>query len=175
MIGQFTLSGSLNLLLVAGPALGLAGAGFYLALRGLRIGPAWFRLLSISVGPAVVVGAMIVHTTGVDFVLLEPLWLAIALFVLLPAVYVAMLSLVAERLLVRWPEPPRPVLVLGLLAWVPLLPGLLLLSAGWLLLQTAAGARIRATPSAAWVARGLLALVFLVAVADLVVDYRALS
>jgi hypothetical protein len=118
---------------------------------------------------------MIVHATGIDFVLLEPLWLAIALFVMLPAVYVAMLSLIAERLLVRWPEPPVPVMVLGLLAWVPLLPGLLLLAAGWLLLQTGAGARVRAAPSAAWAARGLLTLVFLVAAADLVADYRALS
>lgn len=174
VMGQFTVSGSLNLLLVAGPVFGVIGAGFYVALRGLRIGPAWFRLLSISVGPAVVVGAVVVHTTGVDFVLLDPVWLAMSLFVLLPATYAALLSVVAERLLRRWPEPPLPVLVLGLLAWAPLLPGLLLLVAGWALLQTTVGARVRAAPSAAWLARSLLAVLFVVAVADLVGDYRTL-
>lgn len=175
VMGQFTLSGSLNLLLIAGPFFGVLGAGFYVALRGLRVGSGWFQLLSISLGPAVVIGAMIVHTDGVDFRLLEPVWLAIGLFVLLPAVYVALLSVVAERLTERWPEPPLGVVVLGLLVWVPLLPGLLLLAAGWALLRTPAGARVAATPSAGWAARGVLALVFLAAVADLVSDYRTLT
>ena len=175
VMGQFTLSGSLNLLLIAGPLFGVLGAGFYIALRGLRIGPGWFQLLSISLGPAVVVGAIIVHTTGVDFRLLEPLWLTIGLFVLLPAAYVVMLSVVAERLLAHRIEPPQPVLVLGLLIWAPLFPGLVLLAAGWAALRTTTGARIRARPLAAWMARGLLTLVFLAAVADLVRDYRTLS
>ena len=45
------------------------------------IGPRWFQVLSISLGPAVVVGALLVHPEGVDFTLLRPRWLAIALFV----------------------------------------------------------------------------------------------
>lgn len=175
VMGQFTLSGSLNLALVVGPGLGVLGAGFYVAFRGLRIGPGWFQLLSISLGPAAVVGALIVHTTGVDFRLLEPLSLAIGLFVLLPAVYVVMLSVVAEPMLTRSPAPPRSVLVLGLLAWAPLFPVLLLLAAGWAALWSMTRAGIRATPRAAWVARGLLTLVFLMAVVDLVRDYRTLS
>lgn len=175
VMGQFTLSGSLNLLLVAGPFFGVLGAGFYVALRGLRIGPGWFQLLSISLGPAIVVGAVIVHTTGVDFVLLEPLWLTVALFVLLPAVYVVMLSVIAERLLERWPEPRRPIVAVGLLAWVPLLPVLALLIAGWALLRTSVGATLAAQPVAAWLARGLLSLVFVVAVLDLVGDVRTLA
>lgn len=175
VMGQVTLTGSLNLLLLAGPLLGVLGAGFYLALRGLRVGPPWFQLLSISLGPAVVVGAMIVHATGVDFRLLKPLWLAVGLFVVLPATYVVLVSVIAERLLLRWPEPSRSVLVLGLLAWVPLVPGLALLAAGWAALRTVPGARIRATPAAAWAARGVLTVVFLAAASDLVGDYRALS
>ena len=55
MIGRFTLLGSLNLLLVGG-LLGALGALVYAALRGLLVGPAWFRALSIGLGPAVVVG-----------------------------------------------------------------------------------------------------------------------
>jgi len=95
--------------------------------------------------------------------------------VLLPAAYAAMLSVVAERVLARWPEPPRPLVVLGLLAWAPLFPGLVLLAAGWAVLRTTAGARMREAPLTAWVARGLLTLMFLAAVADLAGDYRALA
>lgn len=175
VMGQFTLSGSFNLLLIAGPLLGVAGAGFYLALRGLRIGPAWFRLLSLSLGAGVVVGALIVHTTGVDFRLLEPLWLAVGLFVLLPAAYVVMLSVFAERALVRWPEPPWPVLVLGVLAWVPLLLGLVVLAGGWAAARSRRILRAATAPLTGWVARGLLTVVFCAAVVDLVRDYRALS
>jgi len=67
------------------------------------------------------------------------------------------------------------VLVLGLLAWAPLFPGLALLVAGWAALRTPPGGAIRATPTAAWVARGLLTVVFLLAVADLTRDYVALT
>ncbi len=48
-IGQFTLGGTLNLLLV-GTVLGALGGGIYLAVRDLRIGPAWFRWVSLAVG-----------------------------------------------------------------------------------------------------------------------------
>ena len=48
VIGQITLSGSLNLALIVGPLFGILGAGFYLACGGLAIGPRWFRLLSLS-------------------------------------------------------------------------------------------------------------------------------
>ncbi|HEX5862302.1 MAG TPA: hypothetical protein VFY58_10690, partial [Nocardioides sp.] len=74
-IGQFTLSGSLQLA-ASGLQFGLLGVFFYLALRGLMVGPDWFRLLSISVGPAVVIGAIVVHIEGVDFRVLDPAWLA---------------------------------------------------------------------------------------------------
>lgn len=84
-IGQFTLSDTLGLLLV-GAGFGLAGAGVYSFVRGLMIGPHWFQVLSVAGGPAVVVGAVLVHTNGVDFRLLGPAWLAIGLFVAIPGV-----------------------------------------------------------------------------------------
>lgn len=65
IIGQLTTE-SLNLL-VDGTLLGVLGGGIYFVLRGLMIGPRWFQVLSISVGPAVVMGSQIVHTNGVDF------------------------------------------------------------------------------------------------------------
>lgn len=95
-IGQFTMSETGGLLLT-GWLLGMIGAAFYAVLRGLMIGPRWFQVLSISVGPAVVVGAIIVHVDGVDFALLEPLWLAVGLFIAIPLVYSALLTLLAEH------------------------------------------------------------------------------
>src|SRR5262245_33918355 len=65
-MGQFTVSDTLNLLLV-GTLLGVVGSGIYALLRGLRIGPRWFQILAIGGGPAVVVGALIVHTDGSIF------------------------------------------------------------------------------------------------------------
>jgi hypothetical protein len=50
----------------------MLGAAFYAVAPRLMIGPRWFRVLSISIGPAVVVGEMLVHTDGVDFVVLDP-------------------------------------------------------------------------------------------------------
>lgn len=174
-MGQFTLSGSLNLALFAGPILGVMGAGVYMVLRGLAIGPEWFRMLSLSLGPGVVIGSMIVHPDGVDFTLLDPLWLAVLLFVLIPAVYVVLLRLLAERALAGEPWS-RPLAYLGLVAWIPLLPGLLVLAAGWstlyVLRQSDAGARFLAHPAPAWIVRGALAVVFVVAVLDTVEDVR---
>lgn len=102
-IGRFTLQGTLNLLLV-GTLLGVVGAVIYALLRHLMIGPRWFQLVSIGLGPAIVVGDMLVHTDGVDFLVLDPLWLAVALFVLIPGLYAVTLSLLAER----WLGPPPP-------------------------------------------------------------------
>ena len=114
-IGTFTLDGSLNLLVVGGTFFGVLSAVSYLLLRSLMVGPGWFRLLSVSVGAGTVVGAMLVHTEGVDFTALQPVWLTVGLFVLLPIVHVAVLSFTAERLLAhqqvgRWAPP-------SLVAW----------------------------------------------------------
>lgn len=180
-IGEFTLSGSLNLMFLVGTLFGVAGAGFYFALRELVVGPGWFRLLSISLGPGVVIGALLVSSSGVDFVLLEPVWLTIGIFVAIPATYVAILSLVAERLLARDQRRSTPLIILGLAAWLvtfPLLPLLAALLGGmvglWWLRQRAPGRRLLAGPLP-WLARGVLAVVFVLAVLDLVADARALA
>ena len=49
------------------------------------IGPLWFRRLTVALACAAVVGSMLVHDDGIDFHLLTPQWLAIGLFVALPA------------------------------------------------------------------------------------------
>jgi hypothetical protein len=168
-IGQFTLFGSLQLA-ASGLQFGIIGAFFYLALRRLMVGPAWFRLLSISLGPAVVIGAIVVHTDGVDFQVLQPTWLAALLFVLVAAVYCALLHVLSERWLRSDRDLARPLLVLGLLPWLPLLPLTLLLLTGYLAVRTLG----RHEP-AAWLIRAALAALFVFAVGDLVKDLYELG
>lgn len=93
-----TISGTLALL-VTTTLLGVFGSGIYLVLRHLMIGPRWFQVVSISGGPAIVVGSILVHTDGIDFTLLQPVQLAITLFVVIPLVYAVLLTLLAEQLL----------------------------------------------------------------------------
>lgn len=47
IMGRFTFSGTLSLLFV-GTVIGILGGGIYFVLRGLMIGPRWFKILSIS-------------------------------------------------------------------------------------------------------------------------------
>jgi len=182
VMGQFTLSGSLNLLLLVGTPLGVLGAGLYAALRGLRVGPAWFRLLSVSVGAGVVVGSQLVHTDGVDFRLLDPLWLAVGLFVLLPTIYVALLSATSERLLARDRPMPTWLVAAGMAAWIgmfPLLPLLVVLGAGFLALRASrrspTGRRLVESPVGPWLLRVALAVLFVAAVADIARDVSVLA
>lgn len=180
-MGQFTASGTANLLVVT-TFIGVLGGGIYLALRDLMIGPRWFRLCSISIGPAVVVGALVVHPDGVDFTRLSPLWLAVSLFVVIPAVYAALLTVVTDRWLARPAHPSgrrRALLIASLLLWVPLAPFLALGALGWLvaeiLRRNAGGNILRSSPLLAWAARLGLALIFLAALADLSRDVATLT
>jgi hypothetical protein len=179
-IGQLTIGGTAQLLVVAG-LLGLAGAFVYALLRGLMIGPRWFRVLSISVGSGVVVGALIVHTDGVDFTLLQPVSLTVGLFVAIPVVYAALLTLLAENWIAEggWPSRGRLRGVLAtLLLWLPLLPLLLVLAGVWLVaewLRRQLEPPGPSRPVLSWLARGVLAVVFVLALENLVSDIRFLS
>ena len=53
----------------------------------------------IAIATAAAGGAAIVHTDGVDFRILEPLWLTVGLFVLLPGLWAATVVVVTDRLL----------------------------------------------------------------------------
>ncbi len=176
IMGQFSLSDTLNLLLV-GTLLGVVGAVIYAVLRGVMIGPRWFQVLSVALGPAVVVGAMLVHTDGVDFQLLEPTWLGIALFVAIPGVYAALLTLLAEGLLSAdgwWARVPLLPALAPLLLLSPVAPLLVPLAVAWLLREglgrTKAGATVVSHPALRWAVRLGLAVIFLVAAVDLVRD-----
>ncbi len=91
VIGRFTLSGTYNLMLI-GSAAGMIGVGVYWLVSPWLIGPVWFRRLTTGLAAAAVVGSMLVHAQGVDFTLLKPTWLAIALFVALPGVFGALIG-----------------------------------------------------------------------------------
>jgi hypothetical protein len=179
-IGRFTLDGSLQLL-GAGLQMGLIGAAVYAGVRWLRFGPRWFQVLSLSAGAAVVVGSQLVHTDGIDFTLLQPAGLGIATFVLIPAVYTALLTLLAEH----WLRPESwfsrahlGLVVSTLLLWaaLPLLPLVVL---GWLAHQVLVRMRVTrqgvAHPAFAWLLRAGLTVVFALALAELVRDTTALS
>ncbi len=96
IIGRFTLSGTYNLLHL-GAVVGVIGAGAYWLVAPWLIGPNWFRRLTVAAGSGAVVGSMLVHADGIDFTLLEPTWLAIGLFVALPAVFGAVLAVTVDR------------------------------------------------------------------------------
>lgn len=179
-MGQFTIGGTAQLLGAAWQ-FGLLGAFAYALLRGLMIGPRWFRVMSVSVGSGVVVGALTVHTDGVDFTLLQPVPLTVGLFVAIPVVYAALLPLVAEHWIAEdgWPAQARLRAVLAtLLLWLPLLPLLPVLAGMWLVsewLRRKPEPPGLSRPVLSWLARAVLAVVLVLAVEDLGSDIRVLS
>lgn len=86
IIGRFTLSGSYALLQI-GAFVGVVGAALYLLIRRWLLGPTWFRYVTIGLGSGAVGGSFLLHSDGVDFRVLEPRWLAMTLFVAVPALF----------------------------------------------------------------------------------------
>jgi hypothetical protein len=84
-IGQVTVGGTYNLV-VLGAAAGVIGAAAYLAVRPWLVGPLWLRRATVGATAGALVGSMLIHADGVDFTLLEPLWLAVSLFIALPTI-----------------------------------------------------------------------------------------
>ena len=95
-IGRFTLGGTYNLL-VLGAAVGVIGAAAYRAVAPWLLGPAWFRRATVAAASGAVVGSILVHADGIDFHFLKPLWLAITLFVALPALFGAAIAVAVDR------------------------------------------------------------------------------
>lgn len=85
-IGEFTLGGTHNLLML-GATVGMVGAAAYILVSPWLLGPTWFRRFTVAAVAGALVGSMVIHADGTDFVVLEPLWLAVALFIALPALF----------------------------------------------------------------------------------------
>lgn len=104
-VGQFTLGGSLGLAL----ALAVAGAALapaYLLARRVLPAAKVQRVAGSALITGAVGGALLVHDhPSFDYSILQPTWLAVLLFVAVPAVYGALLAYLVESL--TRPDPPR--------------------------------------------------------------------
>jgi hypothetical protein len=112
-IGRFTLAGTYNLLLI-GAGVGLIGAAAYQWVRPWLLGPRWFRVLTLAAASAAVVGSMLVHADGIDFTVLKPMWLAVGLFVALPALFAVSIAFAVEHVERRVDDHP----LVGWRAWI---------------------------------------------------------
>jgi hypothetical protein len=91
------VSGATFFLVVVTAVAGAFGGLLYLIVRPWLPGPARPWLFGAMTG--VLGGALVIRPGGIDFTRLEPLGLAIAMFVALPAAYGVVVSLLAERFL----------------------------------------------------------------------------
>ncbi len=177
-IGSFTSETAF--LLAFTTFFGVAGGLLYLVVRPWF--PARRRAAAMGVSFGLVLGARVIRTDGIDFAVLDPLWLAIVLFLLVPALYGVVLSLAVERFLrersvvQRWPL--WVVAPLGLLL-VPLLSiaeiGALLVVlfvVAWFVVH--ASPRLltlwERSPVVAWIGRLVLALVAAASLVEIVRD-----
>lgn len=176
-IGRLTLGGTYNLLML-GAAVGVVGAVAYGAVKPWLVGPGWFRRATVAAASGAVVGSMLVHDDGVDFHVLKPMWLAVALFVALPALFGLAIGLAVDRVAVtgvaagrrRWGWPlavvaPFP-LVLPVIALAFAVTAVVT-SAGGLLRRRfervgVTGAGITFVVRCAWLTIALLGLVALI-------------
>ena len=125
---------------------------------------------------------MLVHVDGVDFTILDPFWLALALFMAIPGLYAGSLTLLVER----WLRPgswlnraPAPLAIAPILLAAPIAPFAGIFAVGWLLLRAAERSgivrHVVRHPASAWVARSVLAALFAFGLFDLVRDVVSLA
>jgi len=174
-IGIF--SGATLFLVIVTTVLGILGGLVYLVVRGWlpeRGRPWLFGGLTGIVG-----GATVIRPGGIDFTLLEPLGLAVAMFIALPAAYGVAMSLFAERFLAddsafgrskAWIAGLVLLLPLGFFGVVGLAVLALILAA--VLLGRAAPeiASVWTSPPLTWIGRIGLVAIAIVWGAELVMD-----
>ncbi|WP_194288563.1 hypothetical protein [Ornithinicoccus halotolerans] len=180
-IGQFTVAGTIHLL--GGTLqLGLLAGLVYVVLRGLPRGPRWLRIAVLTALGTVAFGAVVIQPDGVDFTALGPEWLPVALFLLIPAVFVVPLCLLVERWLAAdswFATAPLPKTAAVLLVWIASGPLLLLLVAalatGVLWRQIDARTSKAAKTGLTWTARALVTAIGIWALIALASDIRAVT
>lgn len=96
-IGQFTIVDTYNLLNLGG-GLGIVGAAACIAVAPWLVGPRWFRLFTVGLTAAALIGSMVIVPDGVDFRVLGPTWFAVVLFTGLPFISAVMLMLATDRI-----------------------------------------------------------------------------
>jgi len=172
-----TFSGATLFLVIVTTVLGIIGGLVYLVVRGWlpeRGRPWLFGAMTGIVG-----GATVIRPGGIDFTLLEPLGLAVAMFVFLPAAYGVATSLLAERFLADGSAFGRSrAWIAGLVLLLPLgflgvvgLAVLALIPAAVLLGRAAPEiASLWNSPPVAWIGRIGLVAIAIVWSAELVRD-----
>ena len=173
-IGRF--SGETLFLVLATAALGVLGGLLYLAVRPWL--PERWRAALTGLFGGIVGGAAFIRP-GIDFTLLDPLPLAIAMFIALPAIYGVAMSLFVERLLRS--DPGASTSWGWLLGLVPLVAFgatgpigigmILLLFAGWWVHRAVPdAATLWRSPTVAWIGRAVLLAVTVRSLAILIED-----
>jgi hypothetical protein len=182
LIGQVTLKGTYGLIGV-GAAIGIIGAVTYRWVDHWLIGPGWFKQVTSALGAGAVVGSMLVHRDGVDFRVLRPPGLAIAFFVLIPAVFGFFIGPL-EKVLAqpdRWVNRGRRGWLLPLLSVLAIPP--MVIVAAFVAAFMLAWAAIRQSPSyvsirdnlvVGLVIRGLWLTMAILGLESLVDDARAI-
>ena len=178
VIGRFSLE--TGFLLVITAALGSIGSVIYLSVRP-ALPARWRRALWATLCGALG-GAAIIHTDGVDFTLLEPTALAIAMFIAIPAGGAWLMSYFIDHWEPWWARDRRKTAIASLallpvvLAGVGIVPGVVIVTTAVVarLAQVGALRSIAghvALRGAVWLA---LAALTVVAVVDLTDDVRTL-
>src|SRR5512132_2838985 len=174
-IGIF--SGATLFLVMVTTVLGILGGLVYLVVRGWLAGGARPWLFGGLTG--IVGGATVIRPGGIDFTLLEPLGLAVAMFITLPAAYGVAVSLLAERFLADESAFARSrAWIAGLVLLLPLgffgivgLAVLALILAAVLLGRAAPEiASVWTSPAVAWIGRIVLVAIGILWGAALVRD-----
>jgi hypothetical protein len=183
IIGRVTFSGTYNLMNL-GSAIGIIGAGTYLMVSPWLIGPLWLRRATTGLAAGVVGGSMLIHADGIDFNVLQPKWLAIALFIALPGLFGTFIGSFVDsvRRSESWTRKGKRPWVLSVLCVVffPLTLFVLALSLivvlACLAVNEAGVPRlVRRIPAYALVVRGLWLLIAVVGLLALIGDINELT
>jgi len=95
------VSGDTIFLLIGTTIIGTVGGVAFGLLRRFLRGQRWIVVPVVALTAAVVGGGLFVEAEGIDFRLLEPLWLAIGLFVFLPGAWGATVAIATDRFIER--------------------------------------------------------------------------
>jgi len=118
IMGRFTLGGTLSLLVVTTV---LGSVGGLIVAAGRPFFPARFVMIGWALAAGAIVGSIIVRSDGVDFTLLDPKVMAIAMFVGIPAAGACLIAWLISRWESWWWADRKRTMV----AAVPGLPALI--------------------------------------------------
>jgi hypothetical protein len=174
-IGRFSAE-TLFLVLATG-ALGIIGGLVYLAVRPWL--PERWRAALTGVFGGIVGGALFIDPHGIDFRLLDPLPLAIVMFIALPAIYGVAMSLFVERLLRSdpgasgswgWLLGLLPLVAFGAAGPIGLGVLLLMFATWWIHRSVPDAATLWRSPTVTWMGRAVLLAVTARSLMTLVAD-----